>query len=489
MRRNGFLFVLLVVLFVAGGFLVQSKRRPFHERLVSKNDTTRNLAYYYLRRKSEKNRRALLNPLAGRLRDVDPTVRRFALYALRLVGVSGPAEWEKVLPLLNDSDPSVRKEALNFSISQGPAIIPLLMNELPDLSRTMRERATRGIAAGGEDAAVQLIPFLSADNVVIRRSAVTTLFYTGRQAEAALPAVNGLVKDSDPAVRMMAALTISNVDPDRISILPVFKETLKKKDWTWVQYEILKRVATFGKKAKSVAPILAGVIRSREDGYEDGPYPLPESARTLAAIDPRSVRPAGLRWDLRQRNFVTRYRAVWQIGRPAQPDRGFVPDLVGVLNGPVDPVSARALYALGKIGLNKTARFNDRISAYLLSSFEKGAKPKRVVGYYSMAGSVWAQRDNKALTPLIQGFQDHRFETDTIKELLNAIKPAFLRPLEAYLNYSDPTLQTLAAYHLVRAGYPSERALAILKSAGLQPPDDGEKASGRPVGIFPVGKK
>lgn len=165
------------------------------------------------------------------------------------LGQLGRTARDALVPLtaaLEDSDPHVRiyaAEALGL-------IDPKHRRPVPVLSEELRDR-----------------------DAIIRRAAVDALASLGLRAEAAVPALLGLVrKDRDALVRRAAVYALGQIAPEAKrsgsepkDVVPVLGQVLERDDSEAVRLEVIEALTAFGADAKATLPALIAVLDEKKE--------------------------------------------------------------------------------------------------------------------------------------------------------------------------------------------------------------------------------
>lgn len=169
-----------------------------------------------------------LGDLGVRDREVIAALREMLSTPEKLVAIQslaklgGPALESVVpelVPLLADSDPTVRWNAARTLGQIGPTAapaVPSLIRALKDADPIVREQSAEALGKIGPAAAAavpDLIGVLSDEAVKVRRDAVRSLGQIGPAAKTALPAIEKLHNDPEPMVREAAVTAKRRIAP------------------------------------------------------------------------------------------------------------------------------------------------------------------------------------------------------------------------------------------------------------------------------------
>lgn len=329
---------LMVVLASAGFYKFYLDRRPLAPRLVSIDDNTRNQALPELMQVPQAKRPAVASALLEFRTDLNPAVRRNALYALRQIEPVLPEMIAFAATSLGDADHRVREEAMASLSRFGEPAIPALIGALSNANRQTREGASQVLTNLEARAVPALIAAVKDPATPGRGEAVLVIKKIGAPATEAVPVLAELLADNNAALRLSAAEAL-----DAFEKLP----------------------------AASVATLSKDLLDAKES-YSDPLAPRPRLAKLLEKIDPRRRAMVDLGFDLKQRNAGLRYRAAYVISEMDPPNIGALPILIDALEDKDPTVSSRALVALTRIGLPKTERLKDIAHPRVLAAAKRG---------------------------------------------------------------------------------------------------------------------
>jgi HEAT repeat protein len=170
--------------------------------------------------------REAVAPLAGVLRDPEPSVRTDAVYTLTRFGQQpngGPAVTPALLGALKDPEPGVRKMAASSFRSMAPpprGAIAVLVETLRDPVAEVRAEAAFGLMGFYSPPAREAVPALSTafaqdPDRQVRINAARALGLMGPVARDAMPALRAGLRDPDERVRDAAAEALQLIEPRR----------------------------------------------------------------------------------------------------------------------------------------------------------------------------------------------------------------------------------------------------------------------------------
>jgi HEAT repeat protein len=120
---------------------------------------------------------------------------------------------------------------------------------------------------------------------VNRFSAATTLANGGAWARQTVPALRQALEDSQPRVRIEAALALEKLEPKKHKIVPVLIEALRDKEDFNHRLQAIRALATLGPGALDAVPALRAAVRDPEGSVRFN------ANEALWKIDPKSAMP------------------------------------------------------------------------------------------------------------------------------------------------------------------------------------------------------
>jgi HEAT repeat protein/S1-C subfamily serine protease len=288
-----------------------------------------------------------------KLSDPDSRERLKAILALGEMGTDGQAAVPRLIPLLKDSDPSIRKAASGALDQIGPpakADFLVVLQALKSPSSETRLYAARTVANSGigDVAPPDALPFLTAalkdNDAGVRKNVVSALGNLGPAARGAIADLLDKLKDSDAVVRRNAAQAVTRVGVEGKGSVPILIELLKERNVETRRASAML-LAKLGPDGKEAAPALAEALKD--------PDPLiRRSALDGLAQYGADAKPAvpALREILRGKaKDKTLQQSAIDVLTQLGPDaKEAIPDLVEALEDPL--LRDGAVTALGKMG-------------------------------------------------------------------------------------------------------------------------------------------
>ncbi|OVE76103.1 hypothetical protein BVX98_06390 [bacterium F11] len=435
---------------LAGMALFHGQRilRPLADQLVSPNHQTRHFAYRRFNKLNSTKRSLMVDPLLVHARNSDPFVRRLSLYALRQIE---PKDEKIVISFLKGiKDPSkmVRDEAVITLTNLGPSILLRIFDLYEDLEKDTEKQLTESLLQLGDMLLPPLKKGLKEETLKRRLYSAFFLWKLGLLAKEAEPNLRNTLSDPNQEIRLFCALSLNQIDSTDDVVVPIFTESLKAPIWKEYHYETLNRLAKFSKKAKRSIPILIDVFEKGKDGFGEGPYKKPLIAKALSEINPRYTSPQGLSRDLKHKKVLYRYRAAWTMGQEEPPNSAFLSALVDALEEQDPAVLGRVVYALSRIELRKSTRFNRKLIPSLLLTMENPLNQQEIEGYLDMTAHTLASLGSACLSPIMDHLQKDKISFWTAYLVLSKLDKTFIPSLRPYLDYGNSDIRLLAALFL-----------------------------------------
>lgn len=377
-RRPLFL-VLLFALLALIGIEIKTLRYSLAQRLISPDNSVRNAALSEVPALPVDKRQKLVSDLLQLQKNAKPQPKRFAMYAIRIIGGKTPDVINGLVSALGDDDPHVRQEAQTSLMEIGESALPSVAEAAKSHNDVQRGGALNVLEKAGSPAVPLLIPMLK-DSPARVTPVLEILARLGGLAKPALPAVIDLFKSPDADLRLTAAMTANVIQRPTPEALSVFMQALKERPWDAKSAEIVRAVEEMGAAAKSVAPELTKLMLASKEDFSNGSAARPVLAEALSEIDPRRSEIVDLQFDLKQKNPALRYRAAYALSVMDPPNIAATESLIGAVNDQDEAVAARALVALKRIGLDKTERFGASAQAKIKAA-EKRIKAAEIPGF------------------------------------------------------------------------------------------------------------
>ncbi len=336
---------LLIILMTAVGYRFYMRREPLAVRLISVDDSKRNMAIDELAKLDDQKKAEVVTALIASASTPDPRSRRFAIYALRKVGGTRVDVMKVMVGALSDTNAPVREEAMMSLNGYGAAALPSLFEVLKNPRDPAVPEALKVMEKSGEKAVPGMIALLS-EKAEVQLIALHALKKIGKPAKPAEPAILTLLASNDASMRLEAAEALVAIDA-----LPAKAASRFEKD-----------------------------ILSAKESYTDPAASKPRLARLLEKTSPRRRELVDLGFDLLQKNPTVRYRAALYLSEMNPPTVGPLEMLVDALNDKDVTVAARALHALTRIGLEKTERLK-KTAAPRIHAVVKRAEQANIEGF------------------------------------------------------------------------------------------------------------
>ncbi|MCG3204476.1 MAG: hypothetical protein KCHDKBKB_01191 [Elusimicrobia bacterium] len=331
---------LLIILVVVGGVYTYLSSRPLAPLLVSINDDERTMALSKLPKLSPKLKSETVQALTQYQNDTNPVVRRYALYGLRQLGEANGDVITFAIRSMTDADPKVREEALAVLYRFGETPIPNLIDVFRKGEGPAVEAAAKVLSKLEGKAVPALVAFINENPPQGKLAAVRTLKLMGKSAKEATPVLLTLFDSQDIDFRLESAEAL---------------------------FEL-------GLLNKSAAPRLGVDLLKSKESYIDPYSSRARLVSLLEKLDPRRRTLVDLKFDLKQKDPVIRYRAAYLISEMNPPNLGAMEMLVDALPDSDVHVSARALAGLTRMGIDKTERIKKRAYPLIKAAVARAQK-------------------------------------------------------------------------------------------------------------------
>jgi HEAT repeat protein len=273
-------------------------------------------------------------------------VREVAVKSLQEFGPEAKA----ALPDLRQIVKRKRNDDLAASVldilgSIGPPSVPLLIEIITSADSDMRYNAVWKLGcmgAGAKPAVPHLVKALDDRNDTVRKGVITALGFIGPDAKPAIPALKRLLRDPVPDVRILAGLSLHEIDPKRLEGIVVIT-TILRKDKEKRSFAV-SALGAFGPKAQSAVPALLRATRHKE---------LQESAiGTLKEIGPAAEQAtiAALAEHLLDPDLELRATTLTNLKNLGPRAKNAVPALVNALKDNNEEMRKKAAKALAAVG-------------------------------------------------------------------------------------------------------------------------------------------
>ncbi len=206
--------------------------------------------------------------LVKALNDSDERVRRSAAYALGTFGPPGVGATEYLVKALKDDKPSVRQNAawavgkIGEGAKEAVGDLCELLSDKDTLVRRDAAGALGSMGKAGAKAGRPLIDLLKSESDdVVKKTALDSLAHIASPEQAgAVGDLEPLLKDTDPEVRLGAAIVFARVGGDAATLaLPVLQKALKESD-PHTQELVTAALSNLGPAAKPAMYDLGDVL-------------------------------------------------------------------------------------------------------------------------------------------------------------------------------------------------------------------------------------
>ncbi len=206
--------------------------------------------------------------LVKALNDSDERVRRSAAYALGTFGPPGVGATEYLVKALKDDKPSVRQNAawavgkIGEGAKEAVGDLCELLSDKDTLVRRDAAGALGSMGKAGAKAGRPLIDLLKSESDdVVKKTTLDSLAHIASPEQAgAVGDLEPLLKDTDPEVRMGAAIVFARVGGDAATLaLPVLQKALKESD-PHTQELVTAALSNLGPAAKPAMYDLGDVL-------------------------------------------------------------------------------------------------------------------------------------------------------------------------------------------------------------------------------------
>jgi HEAT repeat protein len=284
-------------------------------------------------------------PLIEVLRENNST----AYSAAAILGQMGPEAGPTLIKLLDDSDAQIRSKALSVLGQNGPsapgglaAIVSVARDEKEARQHLLAVNGLSWAGPGAKAAVPVFLELVSQKDSSCKRAALDALFRFRLDADKVLPALNELVKDKDPSIRLGAATLRWRLDHKVGPALEIIKPQLT--DLT-TRFWAMKTLVVISAADEEGVPALVGCIEDSDAAM---------SWQTLSEIDLASVTPklpaTPLVKQLKSEDPNVRATAARVLARLGGDAKLVVPVLIDGLKGPSPNRVEQNLRALSRYG-------------------------------------------------------------------------------------------------------------------------------------------
>jgi len=285
-------------------------------------------------------------PLFAALKDADPAVRRQVAGALEKIGPLSPAEIPALCAGLKDQTDDVRKFAL-FDLEQlGPRArdaVPFLIAGLQEKNNSHRRGMVIVLGKIGPEARTAVPDLVLGFRDPKEDFRIQCALATARIGEAAVPVLQGTLRDSDANARSMAAWALGEIGLPAKTAIPGLIELLKDSAPP-VRAKAAASLGNMAEEARLALPMLAQTLND-----QDRQVRL-QTIQALTKIGPVSIFLHGLVNALEENDAELNRAAESALNKMGLLDASAVPILKKVLGSSKLPLRLFAAKALGTIG-------------------------------------------------------------------------------------------------------------------------------------------
>jgi HEAT repeat protein len=348
------------------------------EQLSSKEAQSRQNAAVALGQSANKSD-VVVTALVNAVGDADPTVRRAAIEALRVLKPDPEKSIPQMVKVLESASSEVAISIVGVMAEAGEKAVPRINAALEHPNaRYWAALIVEEIGPKAKEAVPAIVKALAdAKEPDVRRELVLALGAIGPDAKAAVPTLVELVSDKDPAIVIAATYSLGQLGTAATSATDVLKKGTAAKD------DFLRLVSAWALAAvnpkdkdiqKTVVPLLvSGLVDSDERGVrhaaaqaivqlqlssetmlpavlaaceKSSPEVLVESVQALASVGRDAV--PGLSKLLKHEKI--RPVVAHVLGKLGNKASGAVPVMIEILPGSNDEAQNEILMALGNMG-------------------------------------------------------------------------------------------------------------------------------------------
>lgn len=447
------------------------------EQLSSKEVQSRQNAAVALGKAGDKSD-VVVTALVHAVGDADPTVRRAAIEALRVLKPDPEKSIPQLVKVLESAPPEVAISIVAMLAEVGENAVPRLNIALEHPNaRYWAALVAQQIGPKAKGAVPALVKALAAAKEPdVRRELVLALGAIGPDAKAAVPTLVELVSDKDPAIVIAATYSLGQLGPAAASANEVLKKGIETKD------DFLRVVSAWALAAvnpkdkdiqKTVVPLL---VNGLVDADERGVRHAAAQAIVQLQLSPETMLPAVLAAcdKCTPDVMVESVQALASVGRDAVPGlskllkhekvrpvvahvlgklgskaSGAVPVLIEILPGSNDEAQNEILMALGNMGEGASPAV-----PAIAAALEDEEEDVRYAAIYALGQIGPPARDARRAIVKAMAIQDPVFQTlcavalvkidpqgsDNAKEVLPF--------LEKSLEHTQPMVRMEGAYAL-----------------------------------------
>ncbi|MEX2666888.1 HEAT repeat domain-containing protein [Candidatus Uabimicrobium amorphum] len=191
------------------------------------------------------------------LQDSDPKIRVNVSLILAKIGKNAHLAIPALISLLQDSNSKVRGNASLALVKIGKKAIPFLIEALKNLDG---DSVATVLQETGEIAIPALIPLLQDSDPHVKKRAISVMSEMGEKAHEAVPTLIPLLQDADPKIRESVSRTLANIGKRAHAAIPALIPLLQDSD-RYVKKEAIRALWRMGEKAHVAIPALIPLLQ------------------------------------------------------------------------------------------------------------------------------------------------------------------------------------------------------------------------------------
>lgn len=202
-------------------------------------------------------------------KDIDPTVRRHAVVALKYVDSHSNETVQALLHALGDKDSHVRLEAAEAlaHLGQRPQrTISVLVELLRNKDGFLRAQASRVLGDFGQSITTEAsasLELVDTNDNYVRLHVAYALWKTTHQSESAVSKLILVLEDQDAWVRAQAARILGEIGPQAIEATPALLDAAKTSN-PYVRLHVAEALWRVARNCRISVPILIGLLSDRK---------------------------------------------------------------------------------------------------------------------------------------------------------------------------------------------------------------------------------